>query len=183
MIFLIIPEGRLIYSSSVLGLSRQGGAFKVARWRQGARAPQTKPQPRGWGGLVREGCTDLLAHLHEEAFSPGRARAGPPSALTPACYHSDPNFPLRGDINQSQERLFCVPSLCQGLGYGGMNMTNLLCTADSLWGEECSRSKRLNCGGRVPSEPTAGTAGEKVPSGQAVPRLRTSGRPALLPTW
>lgn len=113
------------------------------------------------GGLVREGCTDLLAHLHEEACSPGRARVGPLSALTPACYHSDPNFPLRGDINQSQEWLFCVPSLCQGLGYGGMHTTNLLCTADSLWGEERSRSKRLSRGGRVPSEPTAGLQGRR----------------------
>lgn len=50
---------------------------------------------------------------------------------------------------------FLRPSLCQVLGYDEMNKTNLLCVADNLWEEERSRSKQLNCGGHVPSEPIA----------------------------
>lgn len=76
---------------------------------------------------------------------------------------------------------FLRPSLCQVLGYDEMNKTNLLCTADNLWEEERSRSKQLNRGGRVPSEPRAQGLQGSRPVGQAVPGLRASGPPSITP--
>lgn len=87
----------------------------MAQRRQGPGPPRPTTRGGAAGGLVREGCTDLLAHLHEKACSPRRARVGPPSALTPACYHSDPNFPLLGDINQSRERLLSACAKALGM--------------------------------------------------------------------
>lgn len=63
--FLIIPERRLIYSSPPPGLQRQGGGLKEA-WVEGEGSG---PQTNHWlaAERVREGRTDLLSHLREEA--------------------------------------------------------------------------------------------------------------------